>query len=153
MPWQRNAAYLAPVTADIATHDFAPNFTVLNQQYIDGKTRIAAKITTKVAALSDVKLFIPESSGLSTIQVNNQRLSYHNEPTKNGFYVYHCRGITCANIDITLEFSDYQAGQLYLSSAYPGLPKTLVHHLQARGSNSVASQAGDQAIRYRVFDF
>lgn len=153
MPWQRNAAYVAPVTADIATRDFAPNFTVLNQQYIDGKTRIAAKITTKVAALSDVKLFIPESSGLSTIQVNNQRLSYHNEPTKNGFYVYHCRGITCANIDLTLEFSDYQTGQLYLSSAYPGLPKSLIHHLQARGSNSVASQAGDQTIRYRVFDF
>lgn len=153
MPWQKNAAYVAPVTADIATRDFAPNFTVLNQQYIDGKARIAAKITTKVAALSDVKLFIPESSGLSTIQVNNQRLSYHNEPTKNGFYVYHCRGITCANIDLTLEFSDYQTGQLYLSSAYPGLPKSLIHHLQARGSNSVASQAGDQAIRFRVFDF
>jgi hypothetical protein len=153
MPWQRSATYLAPVAADIATRDFAPNFNVLNQQQTNGKTRIVAKITTKAAALSDVKLFIPESSGLSKIKVNNQSLSYLNEPSKNGFYVYHCRGITCANIDITLEFSDYQAGQLYLSSAYPSLPKTLVHHLQARGSNSVASQAGDQAIRYRVFDF
>jgi hypothetical protein len=153
MPWQTSAAYIAPVAADTATLDFAPDFTMLNQQQTDEKTRIVAKITTKVEALSDVKLFIPVSSGLSKIEFNNQSLSYHNESTKNGFYVYHCRGVTCANIDITLEFSDYQAGQLYLSSAYPGLPKTLTHHLQARGSNSVASQAGDQAIRYRAFDF
>ena len=153
MPWQQNATYLAPVNADVATMNFAPNFTVLDKHKTGDKTRVTAKIMTNEEALSDIKLFIPATSGLSTIEVNQHRLSYENELTKNGFYVYHCRGISCANIDITLEFTDYQAGKLYLSSAYPDLPKSLEHHVHARGSESVASQAGDQAIRYRLFDF
>jgi len=155
-PWSNQASYVAEIavkTLDLASSK-TPSFNIVETNKNGSDYSVTAQISTNSESLSDVKLYIPVTSGLISIDANERSLSYQGERSiRNDFYEYHCRGIACADMEITMHFSDYQAGKLYLSSAYPGLPNSLIHHIKARGNTSVPSQNGDQSISYRSFEF
>ncbi len=156
LPWRKQRSYVAEVavqTIDLATKQ-APLFNIIETKINGDDYSVVAQIITNSKGLSDVKLYIPAVSGLTSIDASNHSLSYQGERSiRNGFYEYHCRGVSCANIQITMHFSDYKAGKLYAASTYPGLPSALTHHIEARGNTAVPSQSGDQSIRYSSFEF
>ncbi len=156
LPWSNRRTYVAKVTiqpSDPANNN-VPTFKILTTGENKGNYSITAQINTDSTNLSDVKLYIPVTSGLTSIDVSNHSINYQDEQNvHNGFYVYHCRGISCANSQVTMHFNDYNAGKLFVSSAYPGIPEGLAKHVKARGDTSVPSQSGDQSIRYGEFEF
>ncbi len=156
LPWSRQRSYVAEVAIPSSDSfpDKTPAFRIIETKQNGDEYTVTAQIVTDPNNLSDIKLYVPISAKLKSIETNNRSLSYQNERNiRNGYYEYHCRGISCANIEITLHFDDYQTGELYVSSAYPGLPNAMTPHLKARGNTSVPSQSGDQSIRYRSFAF
>jgi hypothetical protein len=160
LPWSNWPTYVAKVTyqpSDLTNHN-VPTFEILTKGAGEGagkgKYSITAQISTASNNLSDVKLYIPVTSGLTRIDASNHSINYQDEQNiSNGFYVYHCRGISCANSQVTLHFNDYNSGKLFVSSAYPGIPPEFAKHVNARGDKSVPSQNGDQSIRYSEFEF
>jgi hypothetical protein len=156
LPWSKWRTYVAKVDIQLGDSDnnHVPTFKILKTGGNEGKYSITAQISTDSTNLSDVKLYIPVTSGLISIDASNHSINYQDEQNvRNGFYEYHCRGISCANSLVTMHFSDYKAGKLFVLSAHPGIPVKLAKHVSARGDTSVPSQSGDQSIRYREFDY
>jgi hypothetical protein len=56
--------------------------------------------------------------------------------------------MSCANIQLELNFSQQQTSTIYISSVYAGLPATFDELKVLRGNNAVPYQAGDQSIIY-----
>jgi len=156
LPWSNKRSYVAEVDAQIGniTKNQKPVLNIIETKRNGDNYSVTAKIITDSKDLSDIKLYIPVVSGLTNIEARKQNISYLDEKSiRNGFYEYHCRGVSCANIELTMHFSNYKAGKFYVSSAYPGLPSSLVHHINARGNTSVPAHIGDQSIRYNSFEF
>ncbi|KGJ97359.1 M28 family peptidase [Colwellia psychrerythraea] len=162
-PWSKRKYQTTAVTS---LNKIAPVFTVLSKEFNTNGLQVNAQLITEQvndenSQLSDVKLYIPVESGLQSIEVGDYSLSYQDDKrSRNGFYEYHCRGISCANITITLNYGeqvnqslDNQAKSVLVLSAYSGLPQTYSSFISARGDSSVPSQNGDQSIAYKKFEF
>ncbi|WP_019029210.1 M28 family peptidase [Colwellia piezophila] len=158
-PWSKRKYQTTVVTS---LNKVAPEFTVLSTERGTTKLTIKAQLITaqvndENAQLSDVKLYIPAASGLKSIEVGEYSLSYqYDKRNRNGFYEYHCRGISCVNIEMTLNYYKQEKPQpktVLVVSAYSGLPQAYNEYISARGDSSVPSQNGDQTIVYKQFEF
>jgi hypothetical protein len=159
-PWSQWSYHTVQVKSE---QQITPDFQILNIQTLENKTQIKALISTpqvnvENAQLSDVKIFIPIYTGLASIEIDSDKIQYQDEEShRNGFYEYHCRGVSCKNIEITMNFSKSNTDgknkqrHILVMSAYPGLPKAFGKYLLARGNTSVPSQTGDQSLVYKKF--
>lgn len=159
LPWSQWSYHATQVSSQ---QQATPTFQVLHKRTLESSTQVNAQISTpqmdlENAYLSDVKLFIPIYSGLTSIEVGSNSIQYKGEKGRHGFYEYHCRGVSCKNIEITMHFTQpgtdrkNQERSVIVMAAYPGVPKALGKHLIARGKTSVPSQTGDQSLIYKKF--
>ena len=103
--------------------------------------------------LSDVRLFIPVDAGLDTISTGSGIYHYKNKSeSNNGFYEFHCRGMACGKIDMTLSFSRQQPVKMMIAKIVQGLPPNIKKIAQQRGSTAVEADNGDQSIILSEFE-
>ena len=160
LPWSKRHYHSTQVASQ---NQAIAKFEVLNKQSFKGGVQINARISVPQvnadnAQLSDVKLFIPIATGLTSIEIGADTIQYQGENSRSGgFYEYHCRGVSCKNIDITMNFAAAETGgqdqqpSIIVMSAYPGLPQVFEKYLVARGDTAVPVQSGDQSLIYQQF--
>jgi hypothetical protein len=56
--------------------------------------------------LSDLVIYVPIDSSLQSIETNSDSLEYKGEKRAGGYYQYHCRGVSCADTQLILNFSE-----------------------------------------------
>jgi len=161
LPWSRASFRTTKVASQ---QQFTSEIQVKNKQLVKSEMQISAHISTpqvnvENAQLSDVKVFVPIELGLISIKVGDESIQYQNdESNRNGFYEYHCRGVSCKSIDITMNFislpkvDNDRDRSIIVMAAYPGVPKEFDRFLLARGETSVPSQSGDQSLIYAKFE-
>jgi hypothetical protein len=160
LPWSQRPYHATQVASQNQT---ISKFEVLNKQTLENVVQVNARISTpqvntENAELSDVKLLIPIDTGLTSIKIGDNSIQYQGEKSRsNGFYEYHCRGVSCKNIEITMDFIQVDEGDksqsrnIIVMSAYPGIPAVFDKYLTARGDTSVPVQSGDQSLIYQRF--
>jgi hypothetical protein len=160
LPWSRASFHATKVASQ---QQFTSEIMVKNKQLVKSEMQISARISTpqvnvENAHLSDVKVFVPIELGLTSIKVGDESIQYQNdESNRNGFYEYHCRGVSCKSIEITMNFISLPTDDndrdrsIIIMAAYPGIPKEFATFLRARGDTSVPSQSGDQSLIYAKF--
>ncbi|MFT5756940.1 MAG: hypothetical protein ACI9LM_001665 [Alteromonadaceae bacterium] len=162
LPWSKRRYHTSKVPAQ---QQVTSTLALVNKQTLKNETRIQVQITTpqvniENAQLSDVKLFIPVDSGLMSIEIGSYNIQYQGENVNNkGYYEYHCRGVSCKSLDITMNFTqqdnsdESQARSIIVMSAYPGIPSIFGQYLIARGDKSVPAHDGDQSLIYEEIKF
>ncbi|MGK0306497.1 MAG: hypothetical protein ACI8UG_002254 [Gammaproteobacteria bacterium] len=102
--------------------------------------------------LSDLVIYVPIDSSLQSIETNSDSLEYKGEKRAGGYYQYHCRGVSCAETQLILNFSEEKPTKILIASIYPGLPFTFRELYTYRGKKAVPHQNGDQSIVYTELD-
>lgn len=160
LPWSKRPYHVTPVTSQKQT---MAKFEVLAKQSFENGVKITARISTPLvnaenAQLSDLRVFIPVDTGLTSIEIGAERIYYQGENNRQaGFYEYHCRGVSCKDIDIIMNFSQVEMDEkdpqrsVIVMFAYPGVPQAFEKYLVARGDTSVPFQSGDQSLIYQQF--
>jgi hypothetical protein len=117
----------------------------------------AKKVRLNVSAiaenLSDLVIYIPIDSALQSIETYGEFLYFKGEKGyRNDYYQYHCRGVSCAETQLVLNFSEQKPTVILLASIYSGLPSTFSDLSKHRGEKAVPYQNGDQSIVYTDLD-
>jgi hypothetical protein len=103
--------------------------------------------------LSDLVIYIPIDSALQSIETYGEFLYFKGEKGfRNDYYQYHCRGVSCAETQLVLNFSEQKPTVILLASIYSGLPSTFSDLSKHRGEKAVPYQNGDQSIVYTDLD-
>lgn len=142
-PWHRRP-YLGVEVGAVGLP--SPQVNILERQ----GNRVTVSVSSRESGLQDVRLLFPVESELLSIEMDNQVMSYQGERSvRNGYYEYHCRGVSCAELTLTLQFASTKHHKLVVSSSYAGLPAIHEELSTLRGNNAVPSQGGDQSVIIR----
>lgn len=145
LPWSNNRFYTTEVQSEKLDQ---PEVTITHKATDKSEKQVTLRISTSPDNLSDIIVYVPISSGLQSIATGNEVITYKDEKSTSEYYRYQCRGMSCANIQLELNFSQQQTSTIYISSVYAGLPATFDELKVLRGNNAVPYQAGDQSIIY-----
>lgn len=109
--------------------------------------QIKLHVESALPGLSDVILYIPKAAGLRRILYDEEILEYAGKNgMHDGYDRFHCRGRSCADLQLRLELTSQQKVDIYAVAVEPGVPAPL-HYLQsARGDLAVPRQAGDRSM-------
>lgn len=144
IPWLRARQHYAPQAA-LNIPDV--NLEVSEVESTEGEKRVQITMETEPTNLVDVALFIPVDGNLVSIESYEQTLNYQGESTYyNGYYEYRCRGESCGNNSVTLNFASDKKIKILVAKFVAGLPPSLQYLAKHRGENAVPRQQGDQSI-------
>jgi hypothetical protein len=148
-PWTAQNFYSTPVNSE----KFKPvTANVLELDSNKYARKVQVNLSSVINKFSDLILYVPSSSGLRSIETSVGKLKFRGENGfRNGFYQYHCRGVTCAESQFILNFSEREPTQIFVASIYAGLPAAFKTLTEKRGKKAVPVQNGDQSIIYTEF--
>jgi hypothetical protein len=99
--------------------------------------------------ISYLQVFIPYNSSLTTIKTGAQTLNYEDEKRGDkGYYNYRCIGLSCASMQLTLNFSTTTPSKLLFATRLPGLPAHYQSLADSTGDKTVPIQTGNGSLVY-----
>jgi hypothetical protein len=149
IPWS-NTHYHVKDTPSLDV--LASKLSRVNSEVSAAGRKLSFTLHSTDKQLRDVRLFIPVDTGLDTITTDDGIYQYKNKrESVNGFYELHCRGLSCAEINITLSVSQQAPIKLIVAKIIQGLPTNIKGFAQQRGSTAVEVGSGDQSIILSAF--
>ena len=116
--------------------------------------KVQLNLSALAANLSDLIIYVPSDSGLHSIKTGGEILYYLGENGgRSEYYQYNCRGISCAETQLVLNFSIDNPSNILIASFHAGLPTELAELSTLRGEKAVPYQNGDQSIVYTEVSF
>lgn len=146
LPWTSWQFYNTKVDSEIlepATVD------ILELESSEFAKKVQLNLSAFSENLSELIVYVPINSGLQSIETNGEFLMFKNEKGfRNDYYQYHCRGLSCAETQLLLNFSQEKPTKIFIASIYTDLPSSFSELSKLRGEKAVPYQNGDQSIIY-----
>lgn len=148
-PWTRWQAYAQEITSLSVS---AAGVTIIKAT--PTKHKVAGKLSSGRAVqlqlhadnnkLSAIELHISKDSGLISISNGINTVNYHHETNDwRDFYEYQCEGISCADMQLTLNFDNLKKTTVIVAKVTTGLPMALKPIAESRSDIAVPSHDGD----------
>ena len=148
-PWTSWQAYTQEVSSSsLSTADI----TILNVTPVEHKVagklssgrEVKLQLDTDNKNLSAIELYISKDSGLVSISNGINTVNYHHESNDwSDFYEYQCEGVSCADMQLTLNFDNVEKTNVIVAKLTQGLPLALETIALSRGDIAVPSHGGD----------
>ncbi|MFT4927187.1 MAG: hypothetical protein ACI8WB_003293 [Phenylobacterium sp.] len=149
-PWSRWQFHTVSAPSK---HYPKPQLEILKTSIPEQGKTVTIKLSSSAEHLSGSKIYIPEAAGLLSIQNATQTISYQGENSSfKDHYVYHCRGLACAQMTLTLSFATDKAIKLQVATMLSVLPPDYQPLIQSRGESAVPYNDGDQSMILATFE-
>jgi hypothetical protein len=146
LPWSAWQFYSTQVDSELFEPATVDNFELDSSEYAK---KVQLNLSAFAENLSDLVVYVPIDSGLQSIESNGDSLGFEGERGYRGdYYQYHCRGVSCAETQLVLNFSEMKSSRVFVASIYADLPIEFSELSKLRGKKAVPYQNGDQSIVY-----
>ncbi len=150
LPW--SASHYQQLTTESLSMD-SPALNILSSTETNDGRVIEISIQGNQRDLTDLKLFIPIESKLRMLKTKNNIIKYeHDVIGKRSHFGFHCVGLSCNELKLTLYFASNQPSKIRLVSISKGLPQALISAKILRGKLMVEKGRGDRSVITRVYD-
>lgn len=135
---------------DVGAFDVSNIETNTISSGVDSGNRVVKfEVRTQKFNLLDVKVFVPESLKLISLQNADRKLMYQEETSiRNGYYEYTCRGESCHGFQLTAEWPENEnsRAEILITASHKGLPSELKSWIEARNGLAIERQDGDYSL-------
>lgn len=142
LPWsdERLAVSWAP-----ATDAPAPSLEILNDEMVGGTRTVTLRLGSERGG-DRISLYVPERGDIQRIDVQGVERPLERFPIEKGYQAFHCFGVACDGLVLTLSLAGDSALSLLVVDSTPGLPPEGDALLSARPEAAQPSQGGDRSL-------
>ena len=120
---------------------------ILSDSKLKGTRKIKLQFDAGNYPINDLKLFLPLSSKLKSIDTESNLINYENDSLNNRTnYGFHCVGISCGKLVLELVLAEDSIFNLSIIETRKGLPVELENITLLKGGKLVEKGKGDRVI-------